>query len=95
MKRIFTAAILISITFSAMSQNLPDTGEGLEVHMGGDYLVTAAYLSRGEGAVRNIDGQSYDTPPDRFVPLSGSGWYKKFIPYNIEWLTISEDLNGI
>jgi C1A family cysteine protease len=74
---------------------LPDTGEGLEVHMGGDYLVTAAYLSRGEGAVRNIDGQSYDTPPDRFVPLSGSGWYKKFIPYNIEWLTISEDLNGI
>ncbi len=73
---------------------LPDTGEGLEVHMGGDYLVTAAYTTRGEGAVSNSEAQSYDTPPDRYNDNLGA-WYRKYFPYDIEWYTMDENLNGI
>ncbi len=70
----------------------PPTGGGLDVHMGGDYRVTTAYLSRVEGAVREIDAPytNIDFPPDRWLAS-----YHYFYPRDVEWYILEDDLSNI
>lgn len=63
---------------------------GLTVHYGGDYLVAAAYFARNDGAVRDVDGQSFISPPARYGVD-----YHVYVPKTIAWYVAEPDLSRI
>ncbi len=70
---------------------------GMTVHQGGDYRVSAAYITRGDGVVNlprkednTFDVSWYDKAPDPKHPE-----YQKFYVRDIEWFTIGDDLENI
>ena len=63
---------------------------GLDVHMGGDYRVATAYLSRGDGAILNDDAPSYRTAAPRRDTS-----YTYFYPRTVEWYQLEDDLSNI
>lgn len=71
----------------------PSGGTGLEVHMGGDYRVAAAYLARGNGPVKDgFEGDWHSNIPENYSSDSNRTC---FYVRDIEWYTAGGNLERI
>jgi len=76
----------------------PPTGGGLTVHSGGDFLVAAAYITRGEGPVSCVAANDYterDANWYQSAPAREDPSYDIYYVCDIEWLTNDADLSNI
>ncbi len=67
------------------------TGNGLEVHQGGDYRVSTAYISRGDGAVRGVDCYVDNEP----APARSLESYHYYYVRDVEWYTAGSNGDDI
>ena len=67
-------------------------GNGLDPHWGGDYMVTSAYTTRGEGAVREIDAP-YDNI--EISCMRNNDGFHHYYTRNIEWYISEDDLSNL
>jgi C1A family cysteine protease len=73
-------------------------GSGLTVHEGGDYLISTAYMTRGDGAVYSPaanDNTEADTPWYYSAPARYDPSYEIFYPTDVEWFIAGSDLSNI
>jgi C1A family cysteine protease len=71
---------------------------GLKVHEGGDYRVSAAYMSRGEGVVLvpyNAEKKLDITGWHKIAPEQDHPSYKRFYVRDIEWFVVGDNLENI
>ena len=84
--------------FNEFNNDDKNDGTGLDVHYGGDYLVTSAYITRGDGAVYSEaanDDSEYDRVWYEDAPARNIDAYEIYYTPHIEWYTIGENLENI
>ena len=82
------------------NDDIPDVAKnpsGLTPHQGGDYRVSTAYMSRGDGVVTvpMKDGKPDTTTWYKDIPQRLHPEYKRFYARDVEWFTIGDNLENI